>query len=109
MAQKIIVELTEALRLTQKCRIQVLLDPAATPVQTDTANRALSKIADALTDAIIDDLQDGTPRVAKLTDKIKGNLQKIESELNGLKRTVALVKLAAELTKLGVQVMGIVA
>ena len=109
MAPKIIEALTEQLRLNQKIRIEVLLNPAATPTQIDKVNNGLSKARDALTDAIIDDLQDGKKKIDALTAKINSNTQKIKNELKGLKRTVELVKLSAEVTKLAVQAMGIVA
>ena len=109
MAQKIVVELTEQLRLTQKGRIDILLDPDASPEQIDKANKALFKSRDALLDAIIDDLRDGQPKVKALTAKIKKNTDKIKKETAGLKRAVALVKLFAEVIRLSVDVMKVVA
>lgn len=108
MAQKIVVELTEQLRMTQKARIEVLLDQDATPSQIDKVNKALTKARDSLADAVIDDLRDGSARVKQLTAKIKANTAKIDKELKGLKRTVALVKLAGDVVKLAVDVMRVV-
>lgn len=109
MAQKIVVELTEQLRMTQKGRIAILLDPDASPEQNEKATKALRKAGDALLDAINDDLRDGQPKVKALTAKIKKNTDKIEEETAGLKRAVALVKLFAEVIRLSAEVMKVVA